>query len=268
MAISTKVTTSTGSHVVTIVTSNDATAAEPEPAAAAALEEDWLGLARGAFGWFDFHSCDDVDGCAKGAAPPDSKVVVQYGHYKTAFPFKVVTATVGGQKYRCVRWPDIDEEYALSFVFQGDPHVHVRCFPPGTNSSSDPEETPVMPMAIGEKFTDESGERDASQDEMYFFLTGGGEGEEGWDSSFLIEVEEDEEAGIRGVVEGGGSGGIQFATAEELGVAMGGAGDIATGGEKRKEGCSCLYGNPCLDQYVCLDWANRFEVAKKNGWMG
>ena len=36
----------------------------------------------------------------------------------------------------------------------------------------------------------------------------------------------------------------------------------------RKEGCSCLYGNPCQDQYVCQNWANRFEVAKKNGWKG
>ena len=33
---------------------------------------------------------------------------------------------------------------------------------------------------------------------------------------------------------------------------------------KREEGCSCLYGNPCVDQYVCLDWENRFEVAKAN----
>jgi len=34
---------------------------------------------------------------------------------------------------------------------------------------------------------------------------------------------------------------------------------------RSKETCSCLYGNPCVDQYVCLDWNNRFEVAKKNG---
>ncbi|KAL4474941.1 hypothetical protein ABPG74_001637 [Tetrahymena malaccensis] len=34
--------------------------------------------------------------------------------------------------------------------------------------------------------------------------------------------------------------------------------------EKRGEGCSCLYGNPCVDQYVCLDWNNRFTIAKQN----
>eukprot|EP00943_MAST-04B_sp_MAST-4B-sp1_P000214 g214.t1 len=36
----------------------------------------------------------------------------------------------------------------------------------------------------------------------------------------------------------------------------------STGGET----CSCLYGNPCVDQYVCSDWKNRFEIAKQNGW--
>lgn len=33
---------------------------------------------------------------------------------------------------------------------------------------------------------------------------------------------------------------------------------------KRAEGCSCIYGNPCVDQYICLDWSNRFTVAKNN----
>ena len=201
-ATSTKIATPTGSKVVTVATSNDATAAEPaEPS------PDWLGLAR----------------AAKGKA--NGQVVVKYGHYKTAFPYSLVS-TAGGRQWRCVQWKDIDEEYALSFVFQGDPHVHVRCYPPGTDSSSDPEATPVMPMAVGEKFTDgDTGERDASQDEMFFFLAGTGtvEGE-----SFLIEVEEDEEAGIGGVAEGGGGGGINFATAEELGLSAspGGAGGV------------------------------------------
>jgi len=36
----------------------------------------------------------------------------------------------------------------------------------------------------------------------------------------------------------------------------------------RGEGCSCVYGNPCTDQYVCLDWENRMAVAKKNGFTG
>lgn len=38
--------------------------------------------------------------------------------------------------------------------------------------------------------------------------------------------------------------------------------------EGRAEGCSCLYGNPCVDQYICKDWDNRFATATKNGWKG
>ena len=36
----------------------------------------------------------------------------------------------------------------------------------------------------------------------------------------------------------------------------------------RKEGCSCLYGNPCVVADNCNDWHNRFEVAKRNGGKG
>jgi hypothetical protein len=34
------------------------------------------------------------------------------------------------------------------------------------------------------------------------------------------------------------------------------------------EGCSCIYGNPCLDEYACRDWSNRFAISTKNGWKG
>jgi hypothetical protein len=43
---------------------------------------------------------------------------------------------------------------------------------------------------------------------------------------------------------------------------------VSSATEERVEGCSCLYGNPCLDQYICRDWDSRFAVAKKNGWKG
>ena len=39
-------------------------------------------------------------------------------------------------------------------------------------------------------------------------------------------------------------------------------------GGKREEGCSCLFGNPCMESYTCKNWQNRFEVAKANGWKG
>lgn len=34
------------------------------------------------------------------------------------------------------------------------------------------------------------------------------------------------------------------------------------------ESCSCIYGNPCVDEYGCRDWGNRFAIATKNGWKG
>ncbi|KAF4039096.1 hypothetical protein GN244_ATG08696 [Phytophthora infestans] len=34
------------------------------------------------------------------------------------------------------------------------------------------------------------------------------------------------------------------------------------------ESCSCVYGNPCVDEYGCRDWHSRFAVATKNGWKG
>ncbi|CAM9813927.1 unnamed protein product, partial [Ectocarpus fasciculatus] len=41
--------------------------------------------------------------------------------------------------------------------------------------------------------------------------------------------------------------------------------DLKDEGKPRQEGCSCLYGNPCQDKYVCLDWDNRWKVAMANG---
>jgi len=46
------------------------------------------------------------------------------------------------------------------------------------------------------------------------------------------------------------------------------------GAATRGETCSCIEGNPCVQECdangnsVCLDWANRFAVAKAHGWLG
>ena len=42
---------------------------------------------------------------------------------------------------------------------------------------------------------------------------------------------------------------------------------VNTGSAGMTESCSCLEGNPCVDEYSCKDWHNRFEVAKKHGWV-
>ena len=38
--------------------------------------------------------------------------------------------------------------------------------------------------------------------------------------------------------------------------------------ETREESCSCLYGNPCVNEYGCNDWDNRSAISIKNGWKG
>eukprot|EP00967_Tisochrysis_lutea_P099415 scaffold147663_cov35-Tisochrysis_lutea.AAC.1 len=40
--------------------------------------------------------------------------------------------------------------------------------------------------------------------------------------------------------------------------------DAPTGEDKAS--CSCIEGNPCASAYNCKDWANRFDVARRNGW--
>jgi hypothetical protein len=37
---------------------------------------------------------------------------------------------------------------------------------------------------------------------------------------------------------------------------------------ERAEGCSCIEGNPCVNEYVCRNWYKRFAIAKQNGWNG
>jgi hypothetical protein len=34
------------------------------------------------------------------------------------------------------------------------------------------------------------------------------------------------------------------------------------------ESCSCIYGNPCMDEYGCRNWHERFAISTANGWKG
>jgi hypothetical protein len=130
-ATSTRTDTATGSHVVTIVTSNEAVAAEPaaaEPAAPTGVVHestptdgsDWLDLGRAA--WLDKSQDHRME-------------VINFSAYNTSFECR--------GPHGCCRWVDLDNEYALSFVFQGEFIPRVRHFPPGTSTASDEIEAPV-----------------------------------------------------------------------------------------------------------------------------
>lgn len=55
---------------------------------------------------------------------------------------------------------------------------------------------------------------------------------------------------------------------EDAAAAVGEPGERKDDGRNGLESCSCVYGNPCVDEYGCKDWHSRFAVAKKNGWKG
>ncbi len=78
-----------------------------------------------------------------------------------------------------------------------------------------------------------------------------------FDGKYTLEVDEDVAAGLGVETRDGPL--VLNDNPNEVGLPL---------GERKTEGCSCLFGNPCQDKYVCKDWNNRFEVAKKNGWKG
>ncbi len=114
----------------------------------------------------------------------------------------------------------------------------------------------VVVMAVGEQGADRS------LDEVYFFL---GDGDL---SGCVFKLECDEDSALASST----SKKIVFAGGEPGEANWRGSGEAEFSETKstirRTEGCSCLYGNPCIDSYVCGDWTNRFEVAKRNGFKG
>lgn len=243
-ASSTKELTADGAKVVTVAEGVDATAAPPpEPVAPEPVEpveperaptpeprgppplpdpSDALAYARAVW----------ADDCPH--ALTKSEIKVHYSHYKTAFP------TRNG----VVRWPSIDDEYAISFIFKGDFAKRVRAFPPGVTSAN-AEEAPLLVMAVGHEGVDDFGDRNASLDEVYWLGL-----REDFEGKYTLEVDEDVEAGL--------------GVATREGPLVLSSGDNLPLGARKTEGCSCLFGNPCQDKYVCKDWNNRFEVAKRN----
>ena len=60
----------------------------------------------------------------------------------------------------------------------------------------------------------------------------------------------------------------KVATMTMMGVGQGNHNGIVRDDGRVLESCSCIYGNPCVDEYGCKDWDNRLAIATKNGWKG
>ena len=243
-AASTKELTDEGAKVVTVAEGADATAPPPdepvvpervptpEPAGPPPLPDpaaDPLGYARAVW----------ADDCPHEVTK--SEIVVTYSHYKTAFPCR----------NGVVRWPSIDEEYAISFIFKGDFAKRVRAYPPGVTTANS-EKAPLLVLAKGKKGVDDFGDADAALDEDYWLGLSSD-----FDGKYTLEVDEDVAAGLGVETRDGPL--VLNDNPNDVGLPL---------GERKTEGCSCLFGNPCQDKYVCKDWNNRFDVAKKNGWKG
>ena len=136
-ASSTRVETAVGSHVTTVVSSSVASAEPPivtAPLLHSAAAEDTRSASASSLppsDWLEHgrHCWEE------GAPQSERRVVVSYSSYSTEFECR--------GPWGCVRWGNIDDEYALSFVFEGSFEPNVRCFPAGTNSSSNAADTPV-----------------------------------------------------------------------------------------------------------------------------
>jgi len=144
-ASSTRVETAAGSHVTTIVKENFAAAEEPSPTLASSSKSaavDAEATSAAAAGSSSQASTPPSNWLEHGrevwddnASPSERCVVIAYSSYSTAFECR--------GPWGCVRWSNIDDQYALSFVFEGNFAPRIRCFPAGTNSSSDASETNV-----------------------------------------------------------------------------------------------------------------------------
>ena len=144
----------------------------PEPTGPPPLPDpstDPLGYARAVW----------ADDCPHEVAKSD--IVLAYSHYKTAFPCR----------NGVVRWPAIDEEYAISFIFKGDFAKRIRAYPTGVTTAN-AEQAPLLVLAKGKKGVDDFGDADAALDEDYWLGLSGGISR----ASTHHEVDEDVAAGL------------------------------------------------------------------------
>jgi hypothetical protein len=175
--------------------------------------------------------------------PKKGKVLLHYNHYKEWLETTFIYHELDEKFYGSVSCAEVDDKFSFSYVFKGNYQVQLKG--PGRTG-------PRCPRKDGQIISLEmSNKVDAD----------GAIGLEYW--AAVDEDEKAEEAALGGkkkityTATGGGEGGISIQTDH-------GDGEF---GEDRAS-CSCIEGNPCVSAYNCKNWANRYEVAKANGWKG
>lgn len=171
---------------------------------------------------------------APAAVDAPCKVFVRYNHKNGKFP------VVDGQ----LDFSLVDASYCLSYVLKGEWSCSLRHAELGEISldggrlrHGDTDEY-GDPIAHGTF----SGLRTHDDD-------GGGSAKEAKEAQYVLQVQQDPSQAKAPREAYRGSGGASASLFRE---------------GSRKEGCSCIWGNPCVSPEFCVDWHNRFEVAKRN----
>jgi hypothetical protein len=242
-ASSTKEATAKGHKVTTVVESNSATAAAPAEPAAGSPEDEAAKKRAEEEAEAAKKAAEDAAAAAAKAeeerqARMNGEVTLKYEMYDEKFTIKggqLVGEEFSGSKY-------IDEEYALSFVMPNC-RVHLSTAPKQEVALAEGDEKFKL-------FVKEEPEG------VYVDL----ENEQGVFKGVyhVIVVEDDEQA----KKDQERMKAVWAHLAED-------APEETSGGKARaQEGCSCLWGNPCADKYICEDWDNRNAVSTANGWAG
>lgn len=134
----------------------------------------------------------------------------------------------------------IDDVYCLSFVMPNC-LIHLSTYPPAVKRQREIDELfsdlfiPEEPRGTYQKLVA--------------------------DSTYYVYVEQEAEQLKRDQA-------LQRQRAQEMQEQNKGDKIVRDDGRAGMESCSCIYGNPCVDEYGCKDWENRMAVAMKNGWKG
>ena len=240
-AASTKEATARGHRVTTIVSGTNATAAAPtEPPDAEAAAEAAKAKAEA--------EAEAKAKAAELARRQNGKVTIKYETYDNEFEI------VGGALTAAA----IDAEYCLSYVMPKC-RIHLSKLDGATLTARSIEDDNVKERwkyylkeeAIAMPAPNEDGETPAIAANVRFHGLLDGD-------TYHVYITEDSEEEAKMMARAK----VIWARADK-GVEMSG-----NAAEARQEGCSCIEGNPCVNEYICLDWHNRFAVAAKHGWKG
>ncbi|CAM9509995.1 unnamed protein product [Scytosiphon promiscuus] len=162
----------------------------------------------------------------------DGEVTLIYEMYNEKFPIK------NGR----LSSADIDETYCLSFVMPNC-MLHLGPLSPSDRYAQENGGTPV-PYVKEEPPGNFLGLVDGG---VYWVYVSRDDEEEKQDRARMKQARN----GMKQDLPEGGAGG-----------------ERQDDGRNGLESCSCVYGNPCVDEYGCKDWHSRYAVAKTNGWKG